>query len=55
MDVEVVPTLLALLVVVLLLFAVVQMTAGELTGAGLSFLAASLLIYLRERRLQSRS
>jgi hypothetical protein len=51
--VEVVPTLLALLVVVLLFFAVVQMSAGELAAAGLSFLAASIVIYLRERRLQS--
>jgi hypothetical protein len=53
--VEVVPAVLALLIVLTLLIAVVQMAAGELATAGLSFLAASILIFVRERRLQSKS
>lgn len=44
------PTLLAALTLALLLLAVVAMTRGELLVAGLSFLSASVVIYLRETR-----
>lgn len=43
-----VPSLLALLAVALIVFAVAQMTAGDFSTAGVSFLAASLVIYVRE-------
>jgi hypothetical protein len=46
---EFVPTALAAFVVVLFAAALVTMAADRLTVAGLCFLSASLLIYLRER------
>jgi hypothetical protein len=46
---EFVPTALAALVVVLFAVALVTMAADRLRVAGLCFLSASLLIYLRER------
>jgi uncharacterized membrane protein len=48
---DLVPTALAALVVVAFAAALWTMAAGRLTVAGLCFLSASLLIYLRERRL----
>lgn len=39
------------LVVVLFAVALVAMSAGRLTAAGLSFFSASLVIYFRETRL----
>lgn len=48
--VDVVRTGLALLVLVLFGLALVAMTAGDLTFAGISFLSASLVIYFRETR-----
>jgi len=47
-----VPTALAALVVVLFAVALVTMAADRLRVAGLCFLSASLLIYLRERWLR---
>ncbi|GAB6863056.1 hypothetical protein ACFR97_15360 [Haloplanus litoreus] len=47
-----VPTLLALVIVALFGVALWAMTTGRLDVAGLSFLSASLLIYLRERWVQ---
>jgi len=44
-----VPTILALLVVAAFATALWLMAAGRLNVAGLSFLSASILIYLRER------
>jgi hypothetical protein len=49
---DLVPTLLALVIVALFGVALWTMTVGRLNAAGLSFLSASLLIYLRERWLQ---
>ncbi len=49
---EFVPTALAALVAVLFAVALVTMAADRLTVAGLCFLSASLLIYLRERWLR---
>jgi len=46
---EAIPTILALLVVVTFAVALWLMAAGRLNFAGLSFLSASILIYLRER------
>lgn len=43
-------TALAALVVVLFGVAIVSMSAGSLRIAGLSFLSASVLIYVREKR-----
>jgi uncharacterized membrane protein YjjP (DUF1212 family) len=45
---SVVPTLLALVAVGLFVVALAAMAAGELLIAGLSFLSASVVIYLRE-------
>ncbi|WP_338737818.1 hypothetical protein [Haloplanus salilacus] len=52
---EFVPTALAALVVVLFAVALVTMAADRLSVAGLCFLSASLLIYLRERWLRGSS
>lgn len=41
----------ALLVVVLFVAALLALTAGEYAAAGATFLCASLVIYLREKRL----
>jgi hypothetical protein len=49
---EAVPTILALLIVVTFAAALWLMAAGRLSVAGLSFLSASILIYLRERWLR---
>ena len=49
---EVVPTLLALSVVAAFAVALWLMAAGRLSLAGLTFLGASILIYLRERWLR---
>jgi membrane protein implicated in regulation of membrane protease activity len=46
---EAVPTILALVIVVVFAVALWLMAAGRLSLAGLSFLSASILIYLRER------
>ncbi|MFB6256007.1 MAG: hypothetical protein ABEH58_04640 [Haloplanus sp.] len=46
---EAVPTILALLIVAVFAVALWLMAAGRLNVAGLSFLSASILIYLRER------
>ncbi|RMB12967.1 hypothetical protein [Haloplanus aerogenes] len=46
---ETVPTLLALLIVVAFAVALWLMAAGRLSLAGLTFLGASILIYMRER------
>ena len=46
---EAVPTVLALLIVAAFAAALWLMAAGRLNFAGLSFLSASILIYLRER------
>ncbi|MFT4922203.1 MAG: hypothetical protein ACI8XM_001416 [Haloarculaceae archaeon] len=51
--VQTIPTILAIGAVVLMGLAVVAMYLGELMGAGLSFLSASLVIYLRERRVRN--
>jgi uncharacterized membrane protein YjjP (DUF1212 family) len=48
---EIVPTVLALLIVALFGVALLLMTVGRLGVAGVTFLSASLLIYLRERWL----
>lgn len=45
-------TVLAVLVVVLFGVALYALADGQLTVAGLSFLSASITIYLRETRLQ---
>lgn len=47
---RVLPTALAVLTVALLLIATWNMARGELLLAGLSFLSASIVIYLRETR-----
>jgi uncharacterized membrane protein YjjP (DUF1212 family) len=47
---ELAPTALALLAVLLIAAALVSMTTGDLRVAGLSFLSASLVIYIRETR-----
>jgi membrane protein implicated in regulation of membrane protease activity len=49
---EAVPTLLALSIVACFGAALWLMTAGRLSVAGLAFLSASILIYLRERWLR---
>jgi len=49
---DAVPTMLALLIVATFAAALWLMAAGQLSVAGLSFLSASILIYLRERRLR---
>lgn len=43
-------TILAVLAVALMLFALLAMAGGEFLVAGLSFLVASLVIYYRETR-----
>lgn len=48
--VELIPTALAAVAVVLVGTALVAMTAGRLTVAGVCFLSASLVIYFRETR-----
>jgi hypothetical protein len=48
---ELIPTALALVAVVLLLVAVLLMNQSRFMLAGLSFLGASLVIYFRESRL----
>jgi hypothetical protein len=48
--VTLVPTALAVVAVALILVALAAMTTGDLRIAGLSFLSASLVIYLRETR-----
>jgi hypothetical protein len=48
--VDVIRTGLALLAVVLFGVALLAMSAGNLTMAGMSFLSASLVIYFRETR-----
>ena len=48
--VALVPTALAVVAVALILVALAAMTIGDLQVAGLSFLSASLVIYLRETR-----
>ena len=45
------PTVLAVGAVILMLVAVAAMAAGQLMAAGMSFLSASLVIYIRETRL----
>jgi len=49
---EVIPAALALLIVAAFAVALWQMAAGRLNVAGATFLSASILIYLRERRLR---
>ncbi len=49
--VEVIPTLLAVVVVVLFGIALWAMSAGNFTLAGTSFLSASIAIYFRETRI----
>lgn len=49
---DAVSTGLAVLAVALFGVALYAMTAGRFTAAGMSFLSASLVIYLRETRLQ---
>jgi hypothetical protein len=49
---DAVATGLAVLAVALIAVALYFMTAGRLSVAGMSFLAASLVIYFRETRLQ---
>jgi hypothetical protein len=49
---DAVPTVLALSIVVVFAIALWLMAAGRLSLAGLSFLSASILIYLRERWLR---
>lgn len=49
---ELVPTGLAILAVALLGLALIAMSIDRLTVAGLCFLSASLVIYLRETRLE---
>jgi membrane protein implicated in regulation of membrane protease activity len=49
---ELIPTALVAVIVALFAAALWTMTAGRLTVAGLCFLSASLLIYLRERWLR---
>jgi len=49
---DAIATGMALLAVALIAVALYLMTAGRLSVAGLSFLAASLVIYFRETRLQ---
>lgn len=48
--VEVIPTVLAAVAVLLLATALLAMTAERMTVAGFCFLSASLVIYLRETR-----
>lgn len=50
--VETVPTALALLAVALFAVALFAMSRGSLAVAGMSFLSASVVIYLRESRLE---
>ncbi len=50
--VELVPTVLAVVVVVLFGIALWAMSAGNFTLAGTAFLAASIGIYFRETRVQ---
>lgn len=47
---DLLPTALALLAVALMGAALLAMAGGELMAAGLSFLSASLVLYLRETR-----
>jgi membrane protein implicated in regulation of membrane protease activity len=49
---EAVPAMLALLIVAAVATALWLMAAGRLSVAGLAFLSASILIYLRERWLR---
>lgn len=49
---ELIPTALGLVAVTLFVTALLSMWAGNLQIAGLSFLSASLVIYLRATRLQ---
>lgn len=51
--VQTIPTILAIGAVVLMGLAVAALYLGELMGAGMSFLSASLVIYLRERRVRN--
>lgn len=51
--VKLVPTVLAVLVVVLFGVALWAMSAGNFTLAGTTFLSASIAIYFRETRLQN--
>jgi hypothetical protein len=51
--VELIPTGFAVLAVALFAVALVAMTFGNLRAAGMSFLSASLVIFLRERRLKA--
>lgn len=44
------PTVLAVLAALLIAIALISMASRDLTAAGLSFLSASLVIYLRETR-----
>ena len=48
---EAVPTLLAVVIVVAFAVALWLMTVGRFGAAGVTFLSASILIYLRERWL----
>lgn len=50
--VQPIPTALALLAVVLILFALWAMAASRYALAGSAFLSASIVIYLRETRLR---
>jgi hypothetical protein len=52
--VELVPTLLAVVVVVMFVIALWAMRAGRFALAGTGFLGASVGIYFRETRLQER-
>jgi len=52
---ELIPTGLALLAVALFALALLAMSTDRLTVAGLCFLSASIVIYLRETRLQDES
>lgn len=50
--VQTLPTILAIGAVVLVGLAMFAMYVGDLMAAGMSFLSASLVIYLRERRVR---
>ncbi len=53
--VRVLPTVMAVVAVGMMAVGLLGMTIGNLRAAGMSFLSASLIIYLRERRFGSRS
>lgn len=53
--VKLIPTGLAVLTLVLFAGALLAMSAGQLTVAGLCFLSASIVIYFRETRLRDQT